>query len=81
MVDSQDESPMKTGNPRFRDEIITLEPYEEVVGELETVRTDETHVYVELSVGTLAYSHESLAGKRCLQELANLVRSHESLVG
>lgn len=51
-------------------EFVRLEPWEEICGQLESVREDKLHVIVELSTGTLAYRKGSKAGQLCKDMLA-----------
>lgn len=50
-------------------ELVTLEPYEEIVGYLEAISRDDRHLEIELSAGRLRFPSGSKEAEICWSEL------------
>ena len=63
---------MSTELARTGDEIINLNPYEEIIGFLETCSSEDGLMTIQLSSGTLQYDSDSLEAEICSVALTGM---------
>ena len=69
-----------TGNSSLSSEAVSLEPWEELVGELRHIDVDETRIVVELSTGTLVVGVPSREAKLIQRNLVDCEGTHVSIL-
>lgn len=81
-VFEQDHPPMnlEDADIRTRNSIISLVPYQEIIGKLERVHQNDNGMVIELSTGTLYFPSSSMEAKICDRQLRGQENSLVSIL-